>query len=323
VGAWAVVSDGNIHLSARVISTDGRQSFNATATGRNPHQVAAKAAESLIAQGAAAALRRQVRSGATPLAGKQIVVTRPQQNPGEPRDELTAELERAGAILIIAPAIKLAPVEDNTALYAALEKLDTYDWLVFTSANAVEHFYSQLRAISNAQAQGQPEIAAVGPATQAALLARGVEVSAMPQRYLGIEIVNELGDIHDKRILLPRSAQGSSELPAMLRQRGATVDEVPLYEPVAAPLDKEVLERLASDVDLVTFASGSAVRAFVAALSSDGRFVDFWKRVKVACIGPSTAAAADEAGLSVHVVAGEHTVQGLIAAIIAHAEQET
>jgi uroporphyrinogen-III synthase len=309
-------------LSARVISTDGRQSFNATATGRDPHQVAAKAAESLIAQGAAGALSRQVRSGATPLAGKRIVITRPQQNPGEPRDELTAELERAGAILIIAPAIKLAPVEGNTALYAALEKLDTYDWLVFTSANAVEHFYSQLCETANTQ-QGQPEIAAVGPATQAALLARGVEVSAMPQRYLGIEIVNELGDIHDKRILLPRSAQGSSELPAMLRQRGATVDEVPLYEPVAAPLDKEVLERLASDVDLVTFASGSAVRAFVAALSSDGRFVDFWKRVKVACIGPSTAAAADEAGLSVHVVAGEHTVQGLIAAIIAHAEQET
>lgn len=328
VGAWAVVSDGEIRLAARVIATDGRQSFNATATGRDPHQVAEAAAASLLAQGAAMALSRQVRSGATRLAGKQIVVTRPQQDSNElrnddARDELTVALERAGATPIVAPVIKLVPVKDNTALHAAIEKRNTYDWLIFTSANAVEHFYSQLHDTANAQAQDQPKIAAVGPATQAALLTHGVEASAMPHRYLGTEIVDELGDIHGKRILLPRSAQGGRDLPAMLRERGATVDEIFLYDPVPVPLDKEVLERLASGVDLVTFASGSAVRAFVTALSSDGRFVDFWKRVNVACIGPSTAAAAREAGLPVQIVADEHTAQGLVAAIIAHFEQET
>jgi uroporphyrinogen III methyltransferase/synthase len=133
--------------------------------------------------------------------------------------------------------------------------------------------------------------------------------------------VATLGDITGKRILLPRSAQGGRELPAALSESGALVEEIALYTPTPAPIDEAARTMLTAGVDVVTFASGSAVRAFVDALRDDPRFTDIWSKVVVACIGPTTAQVARGLGMPVHIVAAEHTASGLVAAIVAYYEQ--
>jgi uroporphyrinogen-III synthase len=124
-----------------------------------------------------------------------------------------------------------------------------------------------------------------------------------------------LGDVQGKHLLLPRSAQGTPELPAMLRGAGATVDELALYAPQKMPLDEAARQQLLSGVDAVTFASGSAVRAFVAALAGDARFATFWHSVAVACIGPTTADTARAVEIPVDIVATHHDASGLVTAL--------
>jgi uroporphyrinogen-III synthase len=301
-------------LRARIASVDGRNIFDASATGSDPQQVADKVAESLLAQGASVALSREARTAWRPLAGKRIVVTRPRQNDDGQGGDLARQLEKVGAIAIVVPAIQLVPNSETSALQAAIRRLASYAWVIFTSPNAVEFFWSQ--ASSNPSDLQGTKIAAVGPMTKAALVAHGVTVDAMPENYLGAEITSVLGEIRGKRILLPRSAQGGRELPAALSELGAIVDEIALYRPTPATMDESARATLAAGVDVVTFASGSALRAFAGALRGDTRFTDFWTKVVVACIGPTTADAARSEGLPVQIVAEEHTAQGLVAALV-------
>jgi uroporphyrinogen-III synthase len=139
----------------------------------------------------------------------------------------------------------------------------------------------------------------------------------LPAEFVSTKIVGILGNLEGKRVLLPRSAKGTPDLPVALRAAGATVDEIALYAPVNLPLDEEAYQQLLSGVDAVTFASGSAVRAFVEALDGDVRFATFWETVAVACIGPTTAEVARVEGLPVHVVATQHDAPGLVAALTA------
>jgi uroporphyrinogen-III synthase len=222
---------------------------------------------------------------------------------------------------IAVPAIQLLPIEDRAPLVAALQHLSTYDWVIFTSPNAVEFLWAQAAQDTTAIAWRGTKIAAVGPATRSALQAHGLTIEAMPDHYIGTEITSTLGDIRNQRILLPRSAQGGAELPAALTELGATVDEIALYTPAPATMDDAARNTLAGGVDIVTFASGSAVRAFAKALRNDHRFDDFWSTVLVACIGPTTAEVARSEGLRVHVVASEHSASGLVAALVAYFEQ--
>ena len=319
VGAWAVVEDGQIMLRARIASVDGCNVFDASGVGNSPDEVAATVAEQLLAQGALVALSRAVRSPVLPLAGKRIVITRPKRFEGAGSD-LAELLRLQGAIPLEIPAIELVPGPDAALLKQAINDLSAYDWVIFTSPNAVEHF---ARQASDWSVLGRAKMAAVGPATRAALESRGVAVATMPESYLGSELAALLGDVTGQRILLPRSAQGGRELPDTLRAQGATVEEVALYAPQAVDISDNDRIKLADGVDVVTFASGSAVRAFAAALHNDPRLGEFWSTVKVACIGPTTAEVAQSEGLPVHIVAAEHSAQGLVAALVAHFEQGT
>lgn len=321
VGAWAVVADdGQTVLRARIASVDGCSVFDASGTGNAPDEVAALVAEQLLAQGALVALSRAVRSPVLPMSGKRIVVTRPKRSEDTQGSDLAELLRNQGALILEIPAIELVPTPDAALLRQVLNGLSVYDWVIFTSPNAVEHF---MRGVADLAVLNGAKVAAVGPATRATLESLGVNVAAMPETYLGAAIAAVLGDIAGKRILLPRSAQGGRELPAALREQGATVDEIALYSPQAVTVSEENRIKLAAGVDVVTFASGSAVRAFANALRSDPRFENFWSKVKVACIGPTTAEVAQSEGLSVHIVAAEHSAHGLVAALVAHFEQGT
>lgn len=323
IGAWAQIRSGQIDLRARIASVDGRHVFDANAVGSDPYTLAGEVAESLLSQGAITALSREIASDTPTLAGKRVVVTRPQAategGDAEGADgDFAAQLRHLGAEPIVVPAIQLVPSQELSALYQALDHFDTYDWIVFTSSNAVAFFWSQVEGRKHKLQWHEIKIAAVGSATQRALQAHGLHVDAMPEKFLGTEIVAALGNVAGKRILLPRSGQGGRELPASLREQGARVDDIALYAPMPAAIDEAARATLARGVDVVTFASGSAVRALVDALRDDARFAEFWSKVVVACIGPTTADVARSIGLPVHVVATEHSASGLAAALVAY-----
>jgi len=282
--------------------------------GDDTHQVARDAADSLIASGARIALVAEANPSVLPLNQKRIVITRPL----EQSMEFAQELARHGALPLKIPAIQLAATSDSLAFKSTRKQLAIYDWILFTSANAVEYFWQHAGNSLIELEQAAIKIAAVGPATQNALQKHGVPVNAMPEQFEGLKIADVLGHIDGKRILLPRSAQGDDELPSALTEMGALVDILPLYSPEAAIIEEEPRLELLSGVDVVTFASGSAVRAFVACLSQDQRFTNFWSQVIVACIGPSSADAARAEGLNVPIIATEHTVAGLVAALVAY-----
>jgi uroporphyrinogen-III synthase len=256
-----------------------------------------------------------------PLQGKRVVVTRAKQTAEEPGGDLAAQLQNLGAIPVVIPAIQLVPAPNQSLPQTLINQLAKYDWIIFTSANAVSFFWSQAAAGVAPSVGNHTRVAAVGPATRAALQALGISVDAMPEKALGVEIAAALGDIEGKHILLPRSARGGHELPAALMRGGATVDDIALYTPTPAPIDEAARTELAAGVDVIVFASGSAASAFPAALRADARFADFWSRVVVACIGPATAEVTRAEGLPVHIIAAEHTASGLVTALVAYFEQ--
>ena len=252
-----------------------------------------------------------------PLAGKRIVVTRAPQQAAE----LTRHLTALGAQVILLPLVDFAAVEDFAALDESIRNLPQFDWLLFTSQNAVR-FYAE-RCVSQGidlarLPKSGPKIAAVGPATADAAGKVGLIVDRVARKSLGAGLVEELsGTLEGKRILLPRSDHARPELPAALRSAGADVVEVVAYRTVA-PVDSDAgsLTRiLRGEVDVIIFASPSAFQhleesAGTAALQA------LSERVAFAAIGPVTAAALREAGTHVAIDAQESTSAGLADAIV-------
>jgi uroporphyrinogen III methyltransferase/synthase len=210
---------------------------------------------------------------------------------------------------------------DETKLGAATDGLagGRYDWLVFTSANAVEILFEFLCAKSLDARSVRAKVAAIGPGTAEALRGRGIVADLLPaaESYTADGLLGafEQIDVSGQRVLLPRAEGGRDVLVDGLRKRGATVDEITLY--VAAPpkdADAEGLRRLrAGEIDMTTFASSSAVRNLVDLLGGD---IESLRRCRIACIGPITAQTVEELlGRAPDVIATEHTIAGLVAAL--------
>ena len=248
-----------------------------------------------------------------PLAGKRVVVTRAR----EQASEFAEKLRTRGAEPVEFPLIRIVPpAEGYAALDDALIRAGTYDWVCFASAPAVHAFCDRLmHAGKDARALATARIAAVGPATSAALAARGLIADFQPQATTGAGLGAELpGEVGENNILVPRAKEGDEGLIEALTARGAVVDAATAYENVLDGVGAdEVRQRLLSGtVDAVTFTSSSTVKNFVAAL--DGAALP--ASVTVACIGPSTAKTAREMlGREPEVVASEHTMEGLTAAL--------
>lgn len=318
IAAYAVHEpDGSVTLKARVGATDGRRLIGATATRPSADSAAVDAATELFRLGATALLSQPDQQSKPVLAGKRIVVTRSR----EQADELVVRLAAAGATPLVAPAIKIIPSPDRAALDAALEPSRNVAWIVFTSANAVECFwrYHQERA-EPGRAWRRPRLAAIGPATELALLLHGLPVSYVPAEHTGEALAAGLPFSPGDRVLLPRAAIARESLPRQLAARGAQVEDIPLYDTQPAPFSSETLAMLKGGFDVVTFTSGSTARNFVAAARADSGLAQQLAAALIACIGPATAAVVEELGLHPAIVAQEQSAPSLLAALQRHFE---
>jgi len=238
-----------------------------------------------------------------PLFGRRVVVTRARAQ----SSSLVARLRELGADVVELPTIALVDPDDGGAgLREAAGGLSTYDWVAFTSANAVERFVPLLR---DARSFGPVRIAAIGTGTASALARHNLAADLVPGRFVAESLLEALLALGDPpgRLLLPRAAGGRDVLPDGLRRRGWVVDVVEAYR-TTTPVPSEELAQAVRGADAVTFTSSSTVTGYLAAVGQHVPPV-------VACIGPVTAATARDAGLEVAVVAEEHTVEGLVRAV--------
>jgi uroporphyrinogen III methyltransferase/synthase len=249
-----------------------------------------------------------------PLLGLRVLVTRPEgQSAG-----LAGRLQELGAIPVICPTIRIVEPETFEALDRVIADLPAYDWVIFTSVNGVRYFCERLLALGyGAERLAGPRLAAIGPATAAALAEHGLQPALVPVKYVAEAILDEIGDVAGQRILLPRADIARKALTEGLQARGAYVDEVAAYRTEAAGQDLP-----AGPVDVATFTSPSTLRNFVALLEAAGQDAGaYLGGARVACIGPITAQAATAEGLTVDIEASEHTVPGLLQAVILYWEQ--
>jgi uroporphyrinogen III methyltransferase/synthase len=261
-------------------------------------------------------MRRNAASG--PLAGRTVVVTRAAAQ----AQRFVELLEAAGARVLPAPAIAIEPPPSWEPLDAALDALDEFTWVVFTSVNGVAMVGRRLAARGAAwTAIARKRVAAIGPATAEALAEHGVRVEVVPREYRAEGLVARLGPLlaPGARLLLPRARETRDVLVVELRKLGVDVVEVPAYqtrraEDGAARL-REALR--AGAVDVVTFTSSSTARNF-AELFTDEERRGWLGRVAIASIGPVTAATAAEYGLVTDVMPEEYTIPALARAISAH-----
>jgi uroporphyrinogen III methyltransferase/synthase len=246
-----------------------------------------------------------------PLFGKRVLVTRMASG----SLEFAARLWEAGAEPVLAPLIRIVPPEDTRAIERAVEKANTYEWIVFSSRNGVDAFWGELQVRGrDARALGATKIAAIGPKTAETLAEHGIVADFIPSRYVGESVGEGLlaRTEPNDRILLFRAQEARDALPEMLREGGRNVDIVAAYRAVRNDV-ADLAERVANS-DMLTFTSAGIVRSFAAQLDDPVRAAH---GKVVACIGPITADAAKAIGLEVSVVAQEFTTEGLARALIA------
>ena len=249
-----------------------------------------------------------------PLSGLRIIVTRPKSKAGT----LSEKLRTMGAVTIELPTIEITPRQDCVELDAAIGRLKDYDWVVFTSVHGVEFFLQRMATLKMPfDLLKSKHVAAIGPGTARALAASGKKPDYIPDQFLSKRIVEGLGDVKGKRILLPRADIASETLPSILRMKGAVADEVVAYRTVIPfELTPEKVGHIFEEgADLITFTSPSTIR-YLSRVLGENQLPNKLRGMKVACIGPVTVEAAKEMGLAVDVVARTHTVDGLIAAIV-------
>jgi len=234
-----------------------------------------------------------------PLAGRRIVVTRARPQ----ASGLAATLAELGAQVTQAPAIGIHPVE------VELPDLTSYDLICLTSVNGVDRLFE---LIHDARELAGPAIAAIGPGTAERLRAHGVVADVVPARAVGEGLLEAVAPLDVRRALVLRARQGRDVLPDGLRERGAEVDVVTLYETLPEPLDGATREAVLA-ADWITFTAGSAVRSLVAAVGGADALRG---GPRVASIGPVTSGVLRELGLEPDLEAAEHTPDGLVQALL-------
>lgn len=278
---------------------------------------------------------------ARPLQGKRILVTRTREQSAS----FSARLGALGAISVEFPVIRLAPPLDWQPLDEALRHLchaqpAYYAWLIFTSVNGVEYAFARMQELGlSLPPAGATRVAAIGPATAAALARCGVHTDLVPGEYIAegvaaalIEDAQRRGaSLAGKRILLPRASAARDVLVTGLQAAGAIADEVAAYLTLPVSSDdaqgREVARMLrAGELDMLTFTSSSTVRNFMQWLLNAAPGITAQLRENaagerlpvVACIGPVTAQTARELGLHPRIVASTFTIDGLIEALVSH-----
>jgi uroporphyrinogen III methyltransferase / synthase len=319
----------------RALLTHGRQPGEAAVLiyhATTPEQVTVQAPLAEIAEralldrpallvvGAVAGLRDHLRwFDNRPLFGRRIVVTRSREQAGD----LVDRLEALGAETIPVPTIRILPPEDTALMDAACDVAHTFDWVVFTSANGVEHFMKHFLGRRDIRDLKDVRICTIGPATTAALERYGVRVDLTPAEYRGEAVIAALTSgetIRGTRFLLPRAQIARELLGDELRAAGGDVVEVAAYT-TAVTADKagpDVYRMLLDrTIDAVTFTSASTVRNFVQIVGEE-QAGDLLRGTVVAAIGPVTAEAAEQLGIATTVMPAEYTIPALVDALVVH-----
>lgn len=281
----------------------------------------------ILVIGRVAALREHLRwFDSRPLFGKRILVTRPREQAAE----FVSLLQSLGADPIEAPMIRIAPPADYAAMDDACGRLDDFDWIVFTSGNAVEAFMARLLASpADVRALRHVRLCAIGAGTSDRFTRYGIKVDLIPAESRAESVVHALlsvGDVNGIRFLLPRADIGREVIGEELRKRGAVVTEVVAYRTVAIDPEREGepdVYRMMLDrrIDVVTFTSPSSVRSFVELYGVEAA-ADLLAHTTVASIGPVTAEAALQYGIASAIVPTQYTIPALCAAIVRHFEAE-
>ncbi|HWP33774.1 MAG TPA: uroporphyrinogen-III C-methyltransferase [Solirubrobacterales bacterium] len=247
-----------------------------------------------------------------PLHGRRVVVTRARAQ----ASGLAATLRGLGAEVVELPAIRIEPRIESDEVRRAVESIADYALVCLTSANGVRLLFEALAAVGHdARSLAGATVAAIGPGTAGELARLGIAADVVPERFVAEALAEALAevDVNGKRVLAARAAEARDVLPDALRERGAEVDVVALYETVREQPDPEAVEA-AQDADYVTFTSSSTVRNLTEALGER-----FPRAARVVSIGPVTSEAVRAAGLAVDVEAERHDVDGLLAALLADA----
>jgi uroporphyrinogen III methyltransferase/synthase len=271
--------------------------------------------------GAVAGLREHLRwFDSRPLFGKRIIVTRAR----EQAEELVERLEELGAEAIEAPTVRIEPIAQTDALDEATATAASFDWIIFSSVNGVDHFMRRLLAgPGDVRSLKGPKLCAVGPATAERLARYGLKVDLMPaeHRAEGVaEAMREAADLEGARILLPRADIAREVIGEELRKSGANVTEVIAYRTVpeagSRDTDPDIYKMLLEhQIDVVTFTSASAVRHFVKTIGEE-QAPDLLSYTQIASIGPVTAEAAQQLGIETTIMPREYTIPALVDAIV-------
>lgn len=257
-----------------------------------------------------------------PLFGKRVLVTRAREQAGGTE----ALLRDAGAEPVVVPTIVIGPPDDPAPLARAVEELraGAYAWVAFTSANGVERTWDAIaRAGGDARAFGGSRLAAIGPATAAALERHGLKADVQAREFKGeglaAEMLGAMGAAGQppRRVLVARAAKAREVLPEALRAAGWAVDVVAAYQtrqPERASVEALAAELEAGRIDVVTFTSSSTVDNLCDLLGPDA--ARLLARPCIASIGPITTDTARARGLRVDVTAAEYTLPGLVLALV-------
>jgi uroporphyrinogen III methyltransferase/synthase len=314
----AIVYDGTLPTQRTV---KGTLEELAAAADKSPQPRPA-----VLVVGRVANLREHLRwFDARPLFGKRILVTRPRDQSAE----LVRRLEDMGADTIEAPLIRIAPPDDFGPLDDACARVSEFDWIVFSSSNAVDAFFDRLLAGPRDLRAVRGKVCGVGPATAERLAKYGLKVDLIPAEYRAealVESMRHIGAVEGARVLLPRADIGREVLADDLRRQGADVTEVVAYRTVVAEPERDsepdiyrmLLEKR---IDVVTFASPSAVRNFVRVLGAEPA-ADLLRATIVACIGPVTNEACLQSNIPTTIMPVQYTVPALVNAIVAHFQEQ-
>jgi uroporphyrinogen III methyltransferase/synthase len=262
----------------------------------------------IIIMGGVVTLRDKLRwFDNQPLFGKKIVVTRTR----EQASKLSKMLTILGARAIEFPVINIKRSNDMSLLQEALNSINTYNWLVFTSQNAITIFFEELfNSGKDARALGNIKIAAIGKATADELKYYGLKADIVPQKFVAESLLDEMRkhNLEGKKILLPCASDARETLAAGLKESGADVHRIHIYTAVIPEsVDTEMLEKV-SDADIITFTSSSTAKNFFSIVEKTG--------AAIASIGPVTSGTLRELGHNPGIEADEYTVEGLVEAII-------
>jgi uroporphyrinogen III methyltransferase/synthase len=247
-----------------------------------------------------------------PLHGRRVVVTRARAQ----ASGLARTLRELGADVVELPAIRIESRIESQEVRDAVARIGDYSLVCLTSPNGVHLLFEAMQAAGqDARALAGATVAAIGPGTARALAAHGIVADVVPERFVAEALVEALAEVEVevKRVLVARAAEARDVLPDALRERGAEVDVIPLYETVREQPDESEIER-AQEADYVTFTSSSTVTNLLEALGDR-----FPKNARVISIGPVTSETARKAGLQVALEAEQHDIDGLLDALLADA----